>query len=50
MGLFSQSSLQSGSGWTPEGQSNEGAADEPSASVGNGVEKCGDHCESSKVR
>ena len=30
--------------------SNEEVVDQPGASVGNGVEKCGDNCESSKVR
>ena len=33
-----------------EGYDNEGEVDEPSASVGNGVEKCGDNCGPSKAR
>ena len=31
-------------------QNIEGEVDEPGASVGNGVEKCGHNCRSSKVR
>ena len=30
-------------------ESNEGVVDEPGASVGNGVDKCGDNCGSNKV-
>ena len=33
-----------------EGYNNEGEVDEPGASEGIGVEKCGDNCGSSKVQ
>ena len=33
-----------------EGNNNEGEVDDPSANVGNGEQKCGDNCGSSKVR